>query len=114
MHISPDTDLLSGAIGGSVLGLSVSMYMYSTGNMTGCSSILNGLLERSRSKWKMAYLHGMLSSGVLLLAFYPQAFGVAAVTLKVPALIAGGMMIGFGTRLGSGCTSGTFKIDYYI
>jgi uncharacterized membrane protein YedE/YeeE len=110
MHISSNMDLLSGAIGGSLLGLSAGLFMHSTGKNTGCSGILNGLIGMEGSKWKFSYLSGMWSSGLLLRAFYPSAFGevsnLSNMSMNVGALIAAGLMVGFGTRLGNGCTSG--------
>ncbi|MCK5921661.1 MAG: YeeE/YedE family protein, partial [Methylococcales bacterium] len=67
---------------------------------------VSGLLGRSGlHPWRIAFIVGILAGGTLMLALLPQAFtNTVGVSLGVVAL--GGLLVGFGARLGSGCTSG--------
>ena len=68
---------------------------------------LNGGLVRPRAEetsWRAMFIAGLLIGGVVLLLFRPASFGATPVSL--PLAIVAGVFVGFGTRLGSGCTSG--------
>ena len=82
------------------------------GRVTGISGILGGVVERFSAKsltgdgsWRVFFLLGMISGGMILKIFYPQAFQGDLPT-ENRTLIAAGFLVGFGTLLGSGCTSG--------
>lgn len=94
-------------IGGVMIGLAAVMLMLFSGRIAGISGIIRGLFSIRFSEvwWRLAFLAGLILSPFLL----RKATGVLpefAVTGNVELLVAGGLLVGFGTSLGSGCTSG--------
>lgn len=98
---------LPSLLGGILIGLSATATLALLGRVAGISGIVGGLLaaERSEFGWRAAFVVGLLAGGLLAASFHPAAF---AMTLdrSTPALGAAGLLVGFGSRLGSGCTSG--------
>ena len=96
----------SSLLGGAIIGVSVLAFALLLGRVAGVSGILGGLLANPRGQraWRVAFLVGLaLASSVYsLIAPLPPV----EVTASYPTLIAAGLLVGFGTRLGSGCTSG--------
>jgi uncharacterized membrane protein YedE/YeeE len=98
---------VSGLIGGLLIGLAAALLLLLNGRISGISGIVGGLVapKSSDAGWRIA-----LVAGLLLGAFaYALATGGAIpITMQasVPVLVAAGLLVGFGTRLGSGCTSG--------
>jgi uncharacterized membrane protein YedE/YeeE len=97
----------SAALGGALIGLSASMLLLFNGRIAGISGILGGALRLPRGDldWRAAFLGGLLVGGLLLQAIYPEAFTVS-IERSTGALIVAGLLVGFGARLGNGCTSG--------
>ncbi|WKA27419.1 YeeE/YedE family protein [Bradyrhizobium roseum] len=98
---------VSAAIGGALIGLSAVLLMLSTGRIAGISGIFAGLLNvRGEDKsWRIAFLAGLILAPVLA--------GLIGYGMAQPALpsnwtfiAVAGLLVGFGTRLGGGCTSG--------
>lgn len=102
-HFTP----LSSLLGGILIGLSATAMLALLGRVAGISGILGGLLagDASGGPWRTAFVAGLLVGGFLFAAAEPAAF---AMTLdrSTLALAAAGLLVGFGSRLGSGCTSG--------
>lgn len=102
-HFTP----LSSLVGGILIGVAATAMLGLLGRVAGVSGILGGLLARDASggPWRTAFVAGLLVGGFLLAAAKPAAF---AMTLdrSTPVLVAAGLLMGFGSRLGSGCTSG--------
>ena len=96
----------SALLGGAIIGISVVAFALLLGRVAGVSGILGGLLvgPRGERAWRAAFLAGLVlaSSAYSLVAPLP----LIEVTASYPQLIAAGLLVGFGTRLGSGCTSG--------
>lgn len=94
-------------LGGGLIGLSVVLFALFNGRVLGVSGILSGALERHAREraWGLAFIGGLISGGLLLLAFYPQAFAVSP-NRSLVATVGAGLLVGFGSRLGNGCTSG--------
>ena len=98
---------VSGLVGGLLLGLAATMLLLLNGRISGISGIVGGLLTPKNSEvgWRVVFLVGLL-----LGAFgYVLATGGALpveMQASMPILIVAGLLVGFGTRLGSGCTSG--------
>ncbi len=94
-------------LGGVLIGLSATAMLALLGRVAGISGIVGGLLagEGSEWSWRAAFVLGLLVGGALLKICDPGAF---AMTLdrSAPALAIAGLLVGFGSRLGSGCTSG--------
>lgn len=93
--------------GGMLIGLSASAMLLLDGKIAGISGILAGVLKpvRGDTLWRICFLAGLLAGGMLLRIFLPTAFDFGIIR-PLPMLIIAGLLVGFGTRLGSGCTSG--------
>ena len=96
----------SAAIGGALIGLAAALLLWSIGRIAGISGIVNGVATASRGDraWRLAFLAGLMGAGALVLQFVPAP--PLQQTGATPLLLAAGFLVGFGTRLGSGCTSG--------
>lgn len=95
-------------LGGSFLGIAVSLMLLFNGKVTGISDILGGILnpKTSDKKWRWFFIGGLLVGGFILRFFFDeQIFKIETQVLTTDYLIAG-FLVGFGTLLGSGCTSG--------
>ncbi len=97
-------DIIPLVIAGAMLGLSVGIIFITLGKVAGISGIAAGVFSPERETWKFAFLAGLISSGALLYFLYPASFTVPAVGPL--GLIIGGVLVGFGTRIGNGCTCG--------
>lgn len=100
------TSYLAALVGGAIIGLASSILLLFKGRVFGISGILGGIINPARGDvlWRFAIIAGLTSGGVLVLLFYPEAFaGKNASNLR---LIIAGLLVGFGTQLGGGCTSG--------
>jgi uncharacterized membrane protein YedE/YeeE len=94
-------------IGGALIGLSAMLLMLLTGRIAGISGILAGCLSFTGLDrgWRVAFLAGLVASPLLA-----ALIGVPMVNPVMPGswplVIVAGLLVGFGTRLGGGCTSG--------
>jgi uncharacterized membrane protein YedE/YeeE len=93
--------------GGALIGLAAAVLLVLTGKTAGVSGIVDGVLrgEKGEWTWKAAFLAGLVAGGLLLAWRDPSALARAA-PRDLPWVIAGGVLVGFGARLGGGCTSG--------
>jgi uncharacterized membrane protein YedE/YeeE len=98
---------VSAIVGGLLIGTSASLLLVLTGRIAGISGIAGGLLAPRRGElgWRTSFIAGLL---IAPFAFRLMGGAIPPVILDVsPAvLILGGLLVGFGTRLGGGCTSG--------
>ena len=98
---------VSGLIGGLLIGLAVALMMLLNGRIAGISSIVGGLVapKSGDTAWRVAFVVGLLLGA---LAFILAVGGQRPVDVLAspPAVLIGGLLVGFGTRMGSGCTSG--------
>ena len=94
-------------IGGSLIGLSASLLLLSTGRVAGISGILGELLKTNNEpkQWRVLFLFGLFFAGSLGNAFMPESIQIPK-DHSLVALVAAGILVGFGTRIGNGCTSG--------
>lgn len=98
---------LSALIGGALIGLAASLLWLTNGRVAGISGIVGGLfpLKAGDVSWRLAFLGGLLSVGLVASLWAPSA--VATSSLRGPlVMLLGGVAVGFGTRLGNGCTAG--------
>ena len=101
---------VSALIGGAMIGLSAALLMLFVGRISGISSILGDLISPGANyrDWRIAFLGGLIAAPVL----YALAGLVGRFSVPVPgmpnwaAVVFGGLLVGFGVRLGGGCTSG--------
>lgn len=108
MHLANNIALKNGLIGGVILAGASSILIYTHAKIAGLSGIVEGLLifkPNDDKRWCWSFTAGLVSSGYALLQVYPEAFAESS-NLSVAAVVIGGLITGFGTRMGSGCTSG--------
>jgi len=102
LHFTP----WSALAGGALIGLAASLFVVANGRIAGISGLLGSLLERGSPGWseKALFLLGLLLA--------PLAWGLFQVLPRVEfqsgvlGLVSAGLLVGLGTRYGSGCTSG--------
>jgi uncharacterized protein len=101
------SSILWATAGGGLIGLAVSWLLLAKGRVAGISGIVGGLLDTwdDQSTWRFSFLLGLLVGGGALMAAMPEAIGAPTERSLVLVAVAGGL-VGYGTRLGSGCTSG--------
>jgi len=102
-HFTP----LSALIGGALIGGAASLLILANGRVAGVSGILGGLLALPRGDWawRAAFVAGLIGGPWLVgvLRGAPVAITIEAEGLT---LVAAGLLVGYGTRMGGGCTSG--------
>lgn len=93
--------------GGLIIGGATALLLLANGRIAGISGILDGAFSSSSAQrnWRIVFLGGMLVGAWALFFVMPSAFG-APLERSPLAIVAAGLLVGFGTRLGSGCTSG--------
>jgi uncharacterized membrane protein YedE/YeeE len=94
-------------IGGGLIGLAASLFLLTHGKVAGISGILGGLLVGTNEDkpWRFFFLLGLIISGMVYAFFDATAFSNTVQKGPVITIIAG-LLVGFGTQLGNGCTSG--------
>lgn len=97
----------SALFGGILIGLSASAMLLLDGKIAGISGILAGVLKpvKGDTLWRICFLAGLFCGGLVLRIVLPSAYDFG-ILRPLPILITAGLLVGFGTRLGSGCTSG--------
>lgn len=98
-------DPVSAFVGGALIGLAAVLLMLLNGRIAGVSGILGEALTGDGRGWRIAFLIGLVAAALLLgavghplpLPWMPSSYAI---------VIAAGLLVGFGTRLGGGCTSG--------
>jgi uncharacterized membrane protein YedE/YeeE len=102
--MSPDFTPVDALVGGVLIGLAATLLMATLGRILGVSGMLGAVLGGDGG-WPAFFLAGMVAGAGLWLALAPGA-PVPRTDFPLPLLVAGGLLVGIGTRLGSGCTSG--------
>ncbi len=106
LHFTPFSALLGGAL----IALSVALLWQGLGRIAGMSGILaglmQGLLKRNQQEWmwRLAFITGLVFAPWLYALFAPLP--PVLIAAQWPAIVIAGLIVGIGTRLGSGCTSG--------
>ena len=102
-----EPNTLGGLIGGALIGLAAVGLLALNGRIAGVSGILGGLItltSRSEHFWRLAFIFGLIAGAGL------YVFARGGLPLELQAgdltLLVAGLLVGAGTRLGSGCTSG--------
>lgn len=104
-HFTPWASLA----GGVLLGVAAALFILGNGRLLGISGILGGLLtpKRGDAGWRIAFLLGLAAAPVTFGLLAPAGFlPEPRIEAGMGALVAAGLLVGFGTRYGSGCTSG--------
>jgi len=98
---------ISSIIGGVLIGLAATLMLWTNGRITGISGIISGVLipRKKDTAWRACFVAGLVCAPPGYVALSGQ--GLNIVTQAPPLLsVIAGLAVGFGTRLGSGCTSG--------
>jgi uncharacterized protein len=101
-HFTP----LSALLGGMLIGLAASLLLVANGRVAGISGIFAGLLlpKPGEVLWRTWFVAGLLSAGLCAAWFFPSQLGIAP--RSPTTLAAAGVLVGVGTQLSRGCTSG--------
>jgi uncharacterized protein len=101
-HFTPWASLA----GGVMLGVASALFILLSGRLLGISGIMGGLLapKPGDSGWRLSFLAGLLVAPAVWALFAPPH--VPRIEASGPVLIVAGLLVGWGTRYGSGCTSG--------
>ncbi|MDO9317050.1 MAG: YeeE/YedE family protein [Gammaproteobacteria bacterium] len=95
--------------GGILLGIASAVFILINGRILGISGILGGLLAPKTGDigWRVAFVLGMLAAPVTMSLLTPDDFiSVPRIEAGYVMIVVAGLLVGYGTRLGSGCTSG--------
>jgi uncharacterized protein len=92
--------------GGVVIGVAAAMFVLLNGRIAGISGVLGGLLKPMKGDiaWRVAFLVGMVTAPALYALFI--SLPILNIDAGWGALVLAGLLVGVGTRYGSGCTSG--------
>lgn len=98
---------LLSAFGGILIGLAAVLLMATLGRIAGITGIVSNLLvvRASDPGWRAAFLVGLIGAPVLLALFTGNS-GIGLPQVGLPWMALAGLLVGFGTRMGGGCTSG--------
>lgn len=101
-HFTP----ISALAGGVLIGLSAAWLLLVDGRVLGASGLLGGLIPPRRGDWegRAAALFGLILAPTVARAFHPVA--TPSLAAGATTLLVAGLLVGFGTRLANGCTSG--------
>ena len=96
----------SSLIGGLLIGLAATVLLLVNGRIAGISGIVSGLLRPNPqdNRWRIAFISGLIGAPILYSLF--TALPPSQLNASWPVLLAAGTLVGFGSRYGSGCTSG--------
>jgi uncharacterized membrane protein YedE/YeeE len=102
LHFTPWASLA----GGILIGLATALLLLANGRVAGVSGILGGLLRPAKGDvaWRVAFIAGLFLAPIVWLTL--RAMPPAQIDHSPALLAAGGLLVGIGTRFGSGCTSG--------
>ena len=102
-----DAHLLTSLLGGALIGAASALLLVLNGRIAGISGIVGGLVDghaRGDRPWRAWFLAGLVLGGLALAWLDPGA--ITASPASLPVLVVAGLLVGLGTRVGSGCTSG--------
>lgn len=98
---------ISALLGGGLIGLSAVLFLWLNGRIAGISGIFHGLFPFHKEDffWRVLFILGLVS-GSLIYYLLPQIQFTPRTHYPIPLLLFSGVLVGIGSRLGSGCTSG--------
>lgn len=98
---------VSALIGGAAIGVATAILLFANGRIAGISGISGGLvfLPRGDSAWRALFLAGLIGGALIHRVIFGWAEGIT-LDASWPVLVVAGLLVGLGTRLGGGCTSG--------
>ena len=96
----------SSLIGGLIIGVAVVLFFITTGRLAGISGIVSSALEKNENKFSnLLFIIGLVL-GPMVFIFFSKNDVVFKMTSSIPLIIVGGLLVGLGTKIGRGCTSG--------
>ena len=98
-----EPDITGGLLGGALIGIAAAALLALNGRIAGISGILGGALRGPQRSWRVAFIAGLIVAGYIGSMSASINFTLQADSTR---LIIAGILVGIGTRLGSGCTSG--------
>ncbi|TDB28301.1 YeeE/YedE family protein [Stenotrophomonas sp. ATCM1_4] len=98
---------MSALLGGVLIGMAATLLLWLTGRIAGISGMLGGVLlpKQGELAWRLAFLIGLVGAGAAWLWSVPGAY-VPRQGFPPLLLVVAGVLVGIGTRMGNGCTSG--------
>lgn len=103
-----ETDWIWGLAGGGLIGLGGAVFLLGNGRVMGASGILGGLVDgsgRNTAAERLVFLFGVLVTPLLLLPFINREVETH-LTSNIAVILVAGLLVGIGTRIANGCTSG--------
>lgn len=100
-------DYIYALLGGAIIGFATVVMMHFNGRVTGISGIVNGLFKYVSQDWawRLTFVLGLFLGGIVMKIGRPEGF-IDTANTDLPTIIVAGLLVGFGTIMGSGCTSG--------
>ena len=100
--------MLLALIGGAIIGTAVSLMLVFNGRIAGISGIISGALSPKKKdlSWRILFIIGLLFGGLILRLTQPESFQSHSQNMSLIDYAIAGLLVGFGTLLGNGCTSG--------
>lgn len=97
----------SAVLGGILIGTAAALLWFANGRLAGISNIVGQMFLTSGEElsWRLCFIAGLLSAGALTASLYPE-WAQFELAVGYGPLVAAGLLVGVGTRLGAGCTSG--------
>ena len=96
----------SSFLGGLIIGVAIVLFFITTGRLAGISGIVSSTLEKNENKFSnLLFIIGLVL-GPLVYIFFSKNDVVFKMTSSIPLIIVGGLLVGLGTKIGRGCTSG--------
>lgn len=98
---------VSGLIGGVIIGLAATLLLWFNGRIAGISGIFNGLVTNKKNHdtfWRLLFIVGMVAGGLAHQNLVEKSY--QPLDAPIWLLVIGGLLVGFGTSMGSGCASG--------
>lgn len=96
-------------LGGVLIGIAVSAMLLFNGKIIGISGILGSILNRqiafNEKYWRILFITGLMVGGIILKNISPHSFTLISTATTIDYIMAG-FLVGFGTLMGNGCTSG--------
>jgi uncharacterized membrane protein YedE/YeeE len=108
MHLNSNIALEQGLLGGVVLGLSSSALMLLHARINGLSSIVKATVQPDGEDWQKTYSVGLVSAGLIASKVYPALLpqNTEEGSISIPLVVLAGLLVGYGTKISGGCTSG--------
>lgn len=104
-----EQDWIWGLVGGGLIGLGGAVYLLGNGKIMGASGIIGGLVDgsgRNTAIERLVFLAGVVIVPILLMPFYGDGAVSTHLTSNMGIVVAAGLLVGVGTRIANGCTSG--------